>query len=63
MGLAYSYFPDVVPGLLTAKEAASATESLRVIFYGVAVVLPFILLYTAFAYRVFWGKTQKLSYY
>jgi cytochrome d ubiquinol oxidase subunit II len=63
VGLAYSYFPDVVPGLLTAKDAASATESLRVIFYGVAVVLPFILLYTIFAYRVFWGKTQKLSYY
>jgi cytochrome d ubiquinol oxidase subunit II len=63
VGLAYSYFPDVVPGLITAKDAASATASLRVIFYGVAVVLPFILLYTIFAYRVFWGKTQKLNYY
>ncbi len=62
-GLAYSYFPDVVPGLLSAQDAASSTASLTVIFYGVAVVLPFILLYTAFAYRVFWGKTQKLSYY
>jgi cytochrome d ubiquinol oxidase subunit II len=33
-----------------------------VIFYGVAVVLPVIIGYTVFAYRVFWGKSGKLSY-
>jgi cytochrome d ubiquinol oxidase subunit II len=63
VGLAYSYFPDVVPGILTAQESASSTASLQIIFYGVAVVLPFILLYTIFAYRVFWGKARKLNYY
>jgi cytochrome d ubiquinol oxidase subunit II len=26
-------------------------------------VLPFILFYTIFAYRVFWGKVKELRYY
>lgn len=61
-GLAYSFYPYVIPEIMTAKEAASATESLEVIFYGVLVVMPMILLYTLFAYRVFWGKTDNLTY-
>lgn len=61
-GLAYSFFPDVVPGVMTAAEAASSTASLTIIFYGVIVVLPFILLYTALAYRIFWGKSEDLTY-
>jgi len=63
LGLAYSFFPYVVPGKLTAAEAASATASLQFIGVGVAIVLPLILTYTAFAYRVFWGKSTELKYY
>jgi len=62
-GLAYSFYPYVVPGQLTAWEAASASESLMFILYGAVVVVPCILLYTAFSYRVFWGKATKLQYY
>jgi cytochrome d ubiquinol oxidase subunit II len=29
---------------------------------GAAVVLPTILGYTVFAYRVFWGKARDLTY-
>ncbi|MEM7194972.1 MAG: cytochrome d ubiquinol oxidase subunit II [Pseudomonadota bacterium] len=61
-GLAYSFFPYIVPDQLTIWEAASATGSLLFIFYGVCVVLPAILLYTAFSYRVFWGKAVPLKY-
>ncbi|WP_394168339.1 cytochrome d ubiquinol oxidase subunit II [Saccharospirillum alexandrii] len=63
LGLAYSFFPYVVPGQLTAVEAASATASLQFIGVGVAIVLPLILAYTVFAYRVFWGKSTELKYY
>ncbi len=63
MGLAYSFFPFIVPGQLTIWQAASAPESLLFIFYGVIVVLPTILIYTAFSYRVFWGKATLLKYY
>ncbi|TCS40196.1 cytochrome d ubiquinol oxidase subunit II [Reinekea marinisedimentorum] len=62
LALAYSFYPQIIPGVMSAQEAASATASLKVIFYGVAVVLPFILLYTALAYRIFWGKTKDLTY-
>lgn len=61
-GLAYSLFPWLVVDRITLWQAASAPEALRVIFYGVAVVLPTIIGYTVFAYRVFWGKTTALKY-
>lgn len=62
-GLAYSYFPYIIPGQLTANEAASAPESLMFILAGALVVVPVILLYTYFSYRVFWGKVGELRYY
>jgi cytochrome d ubiquinol oxidase subunit II len=62
LGLAYSIYPYIVLERLTVWEAASAHESLVVIFAGVAVTLPAIIVYTVFMYRVFWGKAGILSY-
>jgi cytochrome d ubiquinol oxidase subunit II len=61
-GLAYSFFPYIVPDKITVWDAASSPEALGVILAGVAVVLPCIIVYTVFAYRVFWGKVRELSY-
>ncbi len=61
-GLAYSLFPWLVVDRITIWRAASAPEALLVIFYGVVVVLPVIIGYTVYAYRVFWGKTSALKY-
>jgi cytochrome bd ubiquinol oxidase subunit II len=61
-GLAYSLFPYLVVNRITVWQAASAPESLRIIFVGAAVVLPVIIGYTIFSYRVFSGKTRQLSY-
>lgn len=61
-GLAYSFYPYVVPDRLTIYEAASATESLGIILAGTLFVLPIILGYTIFAYTVFRGKATALSY-
>jgi cytochrome d ubiquinol oxidase subunit II len=47
---------------LTIWDAASAPESLVVILIGAAIVLPAILGYTVFAYRVFRGKARALDY-
>ncbi|NVJ59936.1 MAG: cytochrome d ubiquinol oxidase subunit II [Gammaproteobacteria bacterium] len=63
IGFAYSYYPYVIPGQLTAEEAASATKSLQFVFYGVVIVLPVILAYTVLSYRIFKGKTNELNYY
>ena len=32
------------------------------VFVGTCVVLPLIVGYTVFAYRVFWGKARSLTY-
>lgn len=61
-GLAYSLFPWLVIDQLDIWSAASATEALIVIFYGVVIVFPMIIAYTAYAYRVFWGKSTALVY-
>ena len=61
-GLAYSIFPDIVIGRMTVWEAAISTESLTVIFVGVAIILPMIIGYTIYMYRVFWGKARALTY-
>lgn len=62
-GLAISFYPYVVPQQLTIWQAASAPESLRFILYGALFVIPCILAYTVFSYRVFWGKVDALRYY
>lgn len=62
-GLAYSLFPYLVVDKIDVWQAASAPESLGVILAGAAVVLPTILGYTLYAYRVFWGKATDLHYY
>lgn len=61
-GLAYSFYPYVVPDRLTIWEAAAATESLAIILVGVSFVLPVILGYSVYAYRVFGGKASELTY-
>ncbi|TFL17996.1 cytochrome d ubiquinol oxidase subunit II [Jannaschia formosa] len=62
LGLAYSFYPYVVPDRLTIYEAASAPESLMIILIGALFVVPSILGYTALAYWVFRGKTRALRY-
>jgi len=47
---------------LTIWQAASSTESVSIIFAGACVVLPVIVGYTVFSYRVFQGKATALDY-
>lgn len=62
VGLAYSFFPYVVPAQMDVWEAASARQSLGIILVGALITLPIILGYTIFAYRVFGGKATALRY-
>lgn len=61
-GLAYSFYPYVVPEQMTIYDAASAPESLMIILIGTLVVLPMIMGYTALSYTVFRGKATELRY-
>ncbi|HCK94545.1 MAG TPA: cytochrome BD ubiquinol oxidase subunit II [Gammaproteobacteria bacterium] len=61
-GLAYSFFPYIIPDKMTIFEAASSTEALQFIFAGAVIVLPFLFGYTLFIYKVFKGKATTLAY-
>jgi cytochrome bd ubiquinol oxidase subunit II len=61
-GLAYSLFPYLVVGRITVWDAASAPESLKIILVGAVIVLPLIIAYTVFVYRIFHGKATALRY-
>ena len=61
-GLAYSLFPWLVIDRLNIWQASTAPAAMGVILVGAAVVLPMIIGYTIFAYRVFWGKSVALRY-
>ena len=55
-GFAISIWPDVIRGRATIWQAAAPYDSQIFMLVGVAVMLPLILGYTAWAYWVFRGK-------
>jgi len=61
-GMAYSFYPYVVPDKLTIYESASAPESLFIILLGTLFVLPAIIGYTVLSYYIFRGKAMELRY-
>ena len=62
IGLAYSLFPYLVIDRITLWEAAAATSSLKIMAVGAGFTLPMIIGYTIYVYRVFWGRSEDLSY-
>ncbi|MEP2641794.1 cytochrome d ubiquinol oxidase subunit II [Roseobacter sp.] len=61
-GMAYSFYPYVVPEQITIYDAAAAPESLFIILIGTLFVLPAILGYTVLSYYIFRGKATELRY-
>jgi cytochrome d ubiquinol oxidase subunit II len=61
-GLAYSLFPYVVIDRLTIWQAAAHDSALAFVGVGALVVLPFIVGYTLYSYRVFRGKVRPGIY-
>ena len=62
LGLAYSFYPYVVPEKLTIYDAAAAPESLFIILIGACVVVPVIICYSVLSYFIFRGKARELRY-
>ena len=58
LGLAYSLFPYVIIDRMTIWQAAAHESSLKFVLVGAVIVLPFILGYTIYVYRIFGGKTK-----
>jgi cytochrome d ubiquinol oxidase subunit II len=62
-GLGISMYPYIVPRSVTIWQAAAPENSQMFMLYGVAVLIPIILAYTAWAYWVFRGKVVAGSGY
>jgi cytochrome bd ubiquinol oxidase subunit II len=57
-GLGISMWPYIVPQSITIWQAASPQDSQLFMLFGVAILIPLILGYTAWAYYVFRGKVR-----
>ena len=62
-GLGISMYPYIVPQSITIWQAAAPENGLIFLLFGVAVLIPLILGYTAWAYWVFRGKVRPESGY
>lgn len=61
-GLAYSFFPYIIPDQMLIIDAASSPEALIIMLVGALIVLPILIGYTALSYYIFHGKAQELHY-
>lgn len=58
LGIAISFWPMIVPGHFTLWQAASSEGTQAFLLVGTLLLLPVILMYTAWSYWVFRGKMQ-----
>jgi cytochrome bd ubiquinol oxidase subunit II len=59
--LALSFWPYMIPFVITIDEAAAPQSSLLFMFWGGVVVFPLMLLYTLVSYSVFRGKIKTTA--
>ncbi|MCO6187298.1 cytochrome d ubiquinol oxidase subunit II [Rhizobium sp. L1K21] len=63
VGIGISFYPYMVPHSLTIWDAAAPDDSLSFLLAGAVVLIPIILIYTAYAYWVFRGKVRASEGY
>lgn len=62
-GLAISLYPFLVPYQISVWEAAAPSNTLSFILVGAIIMLPVLLAYTGFSYRIFRGKVNESIHY
>ena len=63
IGLAISMYPYLIPPSVTIWDAAAPPQSQAFMLVGAAVIVPVIVIYTAWAYWVFRGKVGTEGYH
>ncbi|MEQ1648522.1 MAG: cytochrome d ubiquinol oxidase subunit II [Hyphomicrobiaceae bacterium] len=63
IGLGISLYPYIVPLSITIADAAGPDKSLAFLLAGASVLIPLILMYTAYSYWVFRGKVDTKGGY
>ena len=58
-GLGISLWPNVIPPAVSIWDAAGPAQSLGFTLVGTLLIVPFILMYTGWAYWVFRGKVRR----
>lgn len=61
IGIGISFYPYIVPRSVTIQAAAAPDNSLAFLLWGAMVLIPLILIYTAYSYWVFRGKVKAHS--
>lgn len=59
IGLVVGMWPNLVPPNMSLWDAASPVESQGFLLVGTVIMIPVILFYTAYSYRVFRGKVTE----
>jgi cytochrome d ubiquinol oxidase subunit II len=63
LGLLATIYPHALPPDITFQDAAAEPTTLRLTLWGAAIILPVVLGYTIYSYRVFRGKVEGEGYY
>lgn len=63
LGLCVSLWPNIIPPSITIYQAAAPISSLKFTLVGVVLIVPVILIYTFWSYRVFRGKVVDTDGY
>ena len=62
-GLCISFYPKIVPPTINIWDAASPDSSLKFLLVGAALLIPIIVIYSAYSYWVFRGKVSSTDQY
>ena len=62
-GLGISLWPNIVPPAISIWEASSPPQSQGFALVGALLIIPLILVYTAWSYYVFRGKVESSDSY
>lgn len=63
IGFCISDWPYIIPRVTTIWQAAAPTSSLQFLLIGAIVLLPLLIGYTIYAYRVFGGKVTSAEHH
>lgn len=63
IGIAISLWPNLVPPSISIWSAAAPAQTQGFVLIQLTIALPMVLIYTAYAYSVFWGKVSAQDGY
>jgi cytochrome bd ubiquinol oxidase subunit II len=63
IGLGLGLYPFLVPPSITIESAASSPKTLIFMIFGIGLLIPVMLLYNLYMYRVFHGIVEETEEY